>query len=73
MSDFIRIRKADDGSYIITVSIETEKSYKELKYTAKSDKEVFTKLKEFVHKIKSESERDEYVKTFSKITQVMEE
>jgi hypothetical protein len=64
----IKINKADDGSYIIFMTIEERGKFLDLKYTAKGEKELFTKLKEVLPKLKSSMEQDEYLKTFSNIT-----
>lgn len=65
---YIKINKADDGSYIIFTTIEERGKFLDLKYTAKGENELFTKLKEVLPKLKSSMEEDEYLKTFSNIT-----
>ncbi len=65
---YIKINKADDGSYIIFSTIEVRGKFLDLKYTAKEENELFTKLKEVLPKLKSSMEEDEYLKTFSNIT-----
>lgn len=65
---YIKINKADDGSYIIFMTIEERDKFLDLKYTAKGENELFTKLKEVLPKLKSSMEEDEYLKTFSNIT-----
>jgi hypothetical protein len=65
---YIKINKADDGSYIIFTTIEERDKFLDLKYTAKGENELFTKLKEVLPKLKSSMEQDEYLKTFSNIT-----
>ena len=65
---YIKINKADDGSYIIFMTIEERNKFLDLKYTAKGENELCTKLKELLPKLKSSMEEDEYLKTFSNIT-----
>lgn len=65
---YIKINKADDGSYIMYMTIEERDKFLDLKYTAKGENELFTKLKEVLPKLKSSMEEDEYLKTFSTIT-----
>lgn len=65
---YIKINKADDGSYIMYMTIEERDKFLDLKYTAKGENELFTKLKEVLPKLKSSMEEDEYLKTFSNIT-----
>lgn len=65
---YIKINKADDGSYIMYMTIEERDKFLDLKYTAKGENELFTKLKEVLPKLKSSMEQDEYLKTFSNIT-----
>lgn len=70
---YIKINKADDGSYIIFMTIEERDKFLDLKYTAKGENELFTKLKEVLPKLKSSMEEDEYLKTFSNITSIHKE
>ncbi|MGE4412079.1 MAG: hypothetical protein AB7E45_00095 [Candidatus Caldatribacteriota bacterium] len=70
---YIKINKADDGSYIMYMTIEERDKFLDLKYTAKGENELFTKLKEVLPKLKSSMEQDEYLKTFSNITSIHKE